>query len=472
MMHDDDEEIAPLGEVLAATESAVAVAAKEHAARLMGTSPPQDLDAERALLSCALIQGRRVVEGAAEAGLAAEHFYLPQHRRLWQVLDAMAVDDVPIDTISVVEQLRQRGMLEKMGGVAGISGLTASYHAHAEAMHYARSVWQKAELRAALEVLTRGVERILAQRESAPLILERVETELMSARAEGMRSAGADRAAIVAELFDSIGKEPPGVISTPLKDLNTMLGGGLKPGQMIVVGARPSMGKTALAAQLMSWAEANHGTAVLSINAEMPPRELIQREFSARTGLGMSVWRNATPRQREQLWAEAGHVAESRVALEDGSGMSAGDVTAMVRRYVSREHVGLVVIDYLQLLDITGERDTDSARIAEMTRALKKCAIRCNVPLVLLSQLNRKVEERADRRPGLGDLRDSGGIESDADVILFPQRPHRWWPKDPRFMLDEGLEAAEVIVAKNRNGPVGSIDCAYHQTRMSFLNLG
>ena len=431
-------------------------------------TPPHDLGAEESLLG-AMLLSRDALEVGLDTCEAAD-FYQPSNGDVFDAMARLARLGMAVDHVTVTDSLRRAGELDKVGGEARLVALAAAPGMPGRAEHYARIVAEHHTLRRLAG----------AGHEIAELAYDKPLSELPETmdRAEGLLSEVVDRrgkrreslllGATIADWYDRLAAAHeadtvPGV-ATEWHDLDAILGG-LRPGQLITVGARPGMGKTALACQL-ALNVAGAGRGVLFVSAEMSRDELQERFAAIRSGVDQSRIRN--PRKlAERDWSPlTTAVAELEalpVHVDDDPGATVLGVRSVARR-IQRDDIGLVIVDYLQLMTSTRKAENRQVEVAEMSRGLKRTALELGVPIVALAQLNRAVEARSDKRPTLADLRESGAVENDSDVVMFLYR-------DDYYRPDREPGVLEVIIAKHRNGPTGTVKLFYDLLRGRIANM-
>lgn len=446
----DDEALVPLGEVLAALDGARTGVAEETARDVLRATrtPPHAMDAERAVLGALLLEPTTFDE-VVDTGLEAQDFYRRAHGVVFEAILVLRAAGEPVDTVTVVDMLQQHGQLEAVGGAAAISQLEAMLPTAAHAGAYARLVREKALLRRVIENATRLVTAAYAQNQPIGELLELSQAAFADLTV-GRRDAIVDRSAVVREVMALIGQPGRRGLQTGWRDLDDgLLQRGLQPGNLIIVGARPAMGKTAFGHQLAAQV-ADYGVHSAFFSLEMTPHELIERELAAKSRVPASNWRLQLGTGR--LQKAAGFLAERPLHLVHCPGSTLAQLSSIARRLVARG-VSLIVVDYLGLVGDSGKyAGNRTQQVGEVSRGLKALAGQLMVPIVCLSQLNRAVETRSDKRPTLGDLRDTGDIEQDADAVMFVHRPEYYLKEKTPSDLQN---IAEIIVEKQRNGPTG-----------------
>ncbi|MDA8037633.1 MAG: replicative DNA helicase [Actinomycetota bacterium] len=423
--------------------------------------PLHDLDAEAAVIGCCLAW-RGAVEEALDAGLRPEDFHRPAFGHAFAVACSLAVEGESVDAVTVAAECARRGLPGP--SPADLLAAVGDAPAISRAASYARVVVDLARRRAILAALLEAVEAAKGAGDIEE-IAGRVDSLVTAAltgddpAADGLVSIGDAADAALCELREGTSKRLP----TGFPDLDRLLLGGIVPGHLVIVGARPSMGKTAFALGVARRV-AERGQRVLFASAEQGAEELAERML-------VDVGRVPSDRVRPTITADhLGKLSLAASAVRDlpidllDRGVSLGSIARAARRLARCSGLGLVIVDYLQLLD--GERaERRELEVAGLSRGLKFLARELDVPVVALSQLNRGVEERVSKRPVLADLRESGSLEQDADVVLFIYRDEIYSPDTSA----RGI--AEILIAKHRNGPTGVVQLAFLARRMAFATL-
>lgn len=432
--------------------------------------PPQAVEAEQSILG-ALMADNDALDRIGH--LRPEHFYRYDHRVIFETIQKMIVTNRRADLITVFESLGASNQAEQVGGLAYLNSLVQNAPTAAGIVRWADIVVDRWKLRgiisAADEISAmaynrdgRTVEQILneAQSKFEPLVVT------TNKDPQYIRSF---LTPVIQRIDDQYhGREAKvKTLSTGLRDLDAKLGGGMRPGQLIVVAGRPAMGKTAIALGVAESA-AHVGGATLFFSQEMPGEELANRSLSRASGLSLDKILDGRKFESDEEWnrltAGTVKVSEMEVLVDEQPALSLQEIRARARMAKRRYGLGLIVIDYLGLM-ADGEGNTRNEKVGANSRGLKALAKQMEVPVVLLAQLNRKLEERGDKRPMLSDLRDSGEIEQDADIVLFLYRDEVYHPDSQ----DRGT--AEINIAKQRNGATGIVRAAYHGERTMFADL-
>ena len=454
----DDEPPSDLGSVV---RSAVRGGGGGRSGGSGGRVPPHNLDAERALLG-ALLLSRDAVAAAAEVVPGADVFYRPAHAHIYEAITVLTARGEVADPITVADELRRRDLLDAAGGTAALVDLQADAPGTANAAHYARIVKDHSLLRRLIGAAGSISERAYGVPEDVRKAVDEAESLVFDiARHEGEGTTAqltdllGDTLTRIEELHDR-GSEITGT-PTGYYDLDEMTAG-LQPGALVVVGARPAMGKTALALGMATHA-AMKDRSVLLFSLEMSKLELVQRILCAEARVDSKKIRNG--RLSDADWngiaTAMGRLGDAKIWIDDNPNVSIMEIRSKARRLRSEVgSLGMVVVDYIQLMTGRTSAESRQVEVAEISRGLKLLARELECPVVALAQLNRGLEQRADKRPMLSDLRESGSLEQDADVVMFLYRDEVYEPTPD----NQGL--AEIIVAKQRNGPTGV-------ARLSFL---
>jgi replicative DNA helicase len=430
--------------------------------------PPHNLDAEESLLG-AMLLSRDATAVAIERCSIAD-FYKPSHGHVFSAIVSLYGRGEPADAVSVAEELRRVGVLEEVGGTATLVSLQANTPAISSAARYARIVEENALLRRLIGVAQEIAEIGYGLPEDVTEAVDRAETLVFDVAQRRTTDSVAPLQDLLSKSLDRLEElygrdESITGVPTGYQDLDEMLAG-LQPSNLVVVGARPSMGKTAFALGMASHA-ATQGTPVLFFSLEMSHLEIAQRVLCAEARVDATRMRNG--RLVENDWSKISHaigrLGNAPLFIDDNPNVTVMDIRAKARRMKAREGLGLVVVDYLQLMTGRNSAENRQVEISEISRGLKILARELAIPVVALSQLSRSLESRSDKRPMLADLRESGAIEQDADVVMFIYR-------DEVYNHESGEQGtAEVLVAKHRNGPTGSVQLAFVGHYARFANM-
>jgi len=438
-----------------------------------GRIPPQNLDAERSLLGGVLIDPEalnKIVDI-----VDADDFYREDHRTIFRLVLDLYEKNEAIDLVTVSSLARDKGLTERMGGVTNLSGLVDGMPTSANIAHYARMVKDKALLRNLMHVATDIVERGYEVDTSADTFVDEAERMIFQIAEKKYRPSFFPIKDLVWEsmkTIESLKSRVDGVTGVPtgFTDLDRMTGG-LQPSDLIVVAGRPSMGKTSFALNIAQYVavlgDGEAGLPVGVFSLEMSKEQLAMRLLSSEAEVEFFKIRSGGLKEEERsnLGKAAGKLYGAPLYIDDTPALGILELRARARRLKKEHGLALLVVDYLQLMrGRVSAPDRREQEISEISRSLKALAKELNVPVVAISQLNRMVEQREDKRPRLSDLRESGAIEQDADVIIFIYR-------DVVYNKDsKEKETAEIIVGKQRNGPVGDVRLMFRDKYTTFVN--
>jgi replicative DNA helicase len=423
--------------------------------------PPQNLEAERSVLGAMLVSESAVSPVVDEVKLKAEDFYLDRHRTIFACLHDLYGKSGPTDELSVIEALRGRGELEKAGDRHYVSELAASVAAVGNAAHHARIVQENSLLRRLLGAGQR-IQQWVRERDGEPRQLaEDAERLLFEVAHEEQASDFRRVDEILHDEVDRLEKLSTGdaeLIGTAsgFRDLDGITGG-FQPGNLIVVAARPGLGKSAFATNIAESVAVKSGLPVAFFSLEMSEVELAQRFISCRARIAGDRLRKGKVGQKDwpKVLRAANELEEAPLWIDDSSDLGLLDLRAKARRLHAQERerggLGLVIVDYLQLMRADDPRSSRVEQVGQMSRGLKLLARELDIPVLAVSQLSRAPEQRPDKRPILSDLRESGNIEQDSDLVMFLYRED-YYNRDE----EQHDNIAEVILAKHRNGPIGT----------------
>ncbi|GAA5346708.1 replicative DNA helicase [Planifilum fimeticola] len=430
--------------------------------------PPHNLEAEQAVLGAILMDPHALTLVAER--LRPDDFYRQGHQRLFQAMLNVAERGEPVDLVTVSEELQKTKQLEEVGGVSYLTELADSVPTSAHADHYARIVEEKAILRRLIRTATQIATSGYTGGDDVAEIIDDAERKILDISQRRIRKAFLPIRDILMDTYERIEQmhENQGELTgipTGFPDLDRMTSG-LQRSDLIILAARPSMGKTAFALNLAQNVALHAGETVAIFNMEMPAIQLVQRMLSAEGNIDAQVFRtgNLGEEDWEKLTMAIGTLAEVPIFIDDTPGLTVFDIRAKLRRLQAEHGLGLVVIDYLQLIRGRGG-ESRQQEISEISRSLKLLARELNVPVIALSQLSRAVEQRQDKRPMLSDLRESGSIEQDADIVAFLYRDDYYDEESERKNI------MEVIIGKHRNGPVGKVELLFLKNYNKFLSL-
>jgi replicative DNA helicase len=434
--------------------------------------PPHNLEAEKSVLGAVLLDERHLYQLLVEEGLRPDHFYREQHGAVFAAMIELHQSDRKIDHLTVAETLRQHGQLEEIGGPATIDELAGWVPTAGHARDYGRIVRDNARLRALLSTSYEIQASVLSRDASPRDLLERAERSVIEVAQDERRKAFRSIEEILDEETDklhrlSIGKTSLTGTPSGFKDIDELTGG-FQPGNLVVIAARPSMGKSALVANIAENASLS-GHAVALFSLEMSESELAQRFVASQARIhGEELRRGRVAETKWQKILDACQkLSQAPLWIDDSSDTGVLEVRAKARRLHHQVEGGLklIVIDYLQLMRHEGNVESRVQQVGQISRGLKGLARELGVPVIALSQLSRAVEQRGgEKRPILSDLRDSGEIEQDSDLVMFIYR-EEYYDKE-----SERPGEADIIVAKHRNGPVGEIVLTFQREYPRFMN--
>jgi replicative DNA helicase len=434
-----------------------------------GRVPPQDLEAEKAVLSALLLDDDQVHAVVTE--VKPEDFYHPAHKTIFQAMIELSDTSQPVDLLTLADHLQSRKLLDSIGGTVTLAEIAEYEATAANVLHHARIVRDKSVRRGVISAATDVVERGFEQVEPAKVLLDFAQERMFELGQIGQRQAFSSLDVELHHAMDFVdhlmnhGGEMTGV-ATGFTDLDKLTGG-LQRGELIVLAARPSMGKTALALNVARNAAVDHQKKVAIFSLEMTTRSLVLRLLGAEAKVESEIFRNGhiTVNAHARLVQAAGRLSAAHLWIDDGSATTVLEIKAKARRMKQERGLDLLILDYLQLARGDERAERREQEISEISRGLKGLAKELDIPVIALSQLNRGPESRSDKRPMLADLRESGAIEQDADLIAFIYRDEVY-NKDTS---DEGI--AEIIVAKQRNGPTDTVKLQFEGRFTTFHNL-
>jgi len=436
-----------------------------------GRVPPHDLEAEKAVLSALLLDNNAVHSVLNE--VAPDDFYHPSHQQIYRAMLALQDENQPVDLHTLSDYLNAQKRLDAVGGVVFLSELADYEATAANVLHHARIVRDKSVKRNLIRVAAQIAESSYEQIDEAEQLLDEAESkifELGQAKARttfASLDSGLHEAMDYVEMLMEQSGELTGV-PTGYKDLDADTGG-LQPGELVVVAARPSMGKTALALNMARNAAVDHGKRVAIFSLEMTKRSLVLRLLASEAQVNFTNFRKGygNVEAHRKLTSAAGRLSGAHIWMDDTGTITILEIKAKCRRLKSEHGLDLVMVDYLQLAHGNTPTHRKDLEIAEISHGLKSLAKELDIPVIALSQLNRGPEQRDPdkRRPNMGDLRESGAIEQDADVIAFIYRDEVYNPTEENHGL------AELIIAKQRNGPTGTIKLQFDGQYARFRDL-
>lgn len=442
---------------------------KAEVSALIDRIPPQNLEAEQGVLGSILLDND-VLHDVISI-LDVEHFYRDAHQVIYRAIRELYDLGKAVDLITLAEELTRRDQFKAIGGDDLLSQILGTVPHAANAKYYAQIVRQKAISRALIEGANEILREGYSNNFSSEELLEAAERRIFTIAEDKVKGETVELGDVVTQAMDRISaraeaKHAITGVPSGFLDLDDITAG-FQGQQLIILAARPSMGKTALALNICDHAAVNKGIPVLFVSLEMGRVELAERLLCARSrvdGYKLRTGQNLGNREMTLIGKAYYELRAAPCFIDDTSARTMLQITANARRLKLRKQIGLVVVDYIQLVDSDESRDSRQEQIAKISRRLKSLARELDVPVIALSQLNRGVENREDRRPRMADLRESGAIEQDADLVLLLHRPEYYDAND-----QPGV--AELIIAKNRNGATDTVKFAFLKNITRFENL-
>lgn len=435
-------------------------------------SLPHNVDAEASLLGAVLIDTDAVIKIADRIG--PQDFFDPKHARIYEALIALYEKRSAIDVLTLANQLKGTGFLEMVGGPAYLSELTNFVPTAAHVEQYADIVAEKALRRRLIRVSDDMTSLGKDESKNLKELIEEAETRLFEVSKQHVKQSIVSIETVLAESFerlDDLHKDSNKLrgIPTSYRDLDNMLAG-LQPSDLFILAARPSMGKTAFVLNLAHKIATEAKESVLIFSLEMSKEQLVDRLLSMESGVDAWALRTGklTDNDFEKLGEAMGALSEAKIYIDDTPGITVSDLRTKARREAHTQKLGLVIVDYLQLMSGGSRFGGDGNRvqeISEISRGLKGVARELNVPVIALSQLSRSVESRHPQIPQLADLRESGSIEQDADVVAFLYREDYYNPESDRKNI------MDVLIKKHRNGPTGGVELYFDRDKQRISSL-
>jgi replicative DNA helicase len=426
-----------------------------NSSRSAGRVPPHNLQAEESVLG-ALMLSRDAIGVVGEAGLRVRDFYSPAHQHIFDSVRALYSSSGPVDVVTVADELRRNGLLEGLGGIERLNELQNATPSVSGAEHYAKIVMDTALLRRLIHTAGEITDIAFGEPDDVVKAVDLAETKMFEVAEDRVVDSTREVQELLNETMDQLeenyerGDTITGA-ATGYDDLDELLSG-LQPSTLNIVGARPAMGKTAFGLGMATHVAKHSAKPVLFFSLEMGHAELTQRILSSEAKVDSTKLR--TGKLSESDWSKIGLAVgrlEVPLYLDDNPRVTVMEIRAKARRLKALQGgLSLIVIDYLQLMGGDGNSENRQLEVSEISRSLKILARELEVPIVALSQLSRNLESRSDKRPMLADLRESGSLEQDADVVMFLYRDEVYNMESP----DKG--SAEVIVSKHRSGPIGT----------------
>lgn len=438
----------------------------------MNRQMPSSIEAEQALLGSLFIYPNSV-RIATEEGLQGDEFFLEAHRKIFIAVEGLQAEGKPVDTASVSSRLSDLGLLPQVGGLEYVMQLADSSVTSANTKYYVELIQSKALLRSLIETAQGIAEEGLQNQGEMEDMMDHAEKLILDVTRRRKTSDFQSSNEVVNSVIENIHKmsqQKSGVtgVATGYRDLDNTTNG-FQRGDLIILAARPSMGKTAFALNVaMQIAQLNHQAAAI-FSLEMPASQLISRMLSAKSRVSGGQLRTGFLNNQEwnQLNEAAADLKATKIFIDDSPNVRVSDIFSKCRKLQAEHGLAVILIDYIQLISGNGKNsDNRQQEVSEISRGLKGLARELQVPVIALSQLSRSVEKREDKRPMLSDLRESGALEQDADIVMFLYRDEYY----QREKSEEGTEKTEINIAKHRNGPTRQIELAFERNINAFYN--
>lgn len=436
----------------------------------VGKVPPQNIDAEKSLLGAVLIDEETLADISEHVTI--RDFYERRHALIYGGMMSLYEKHRPVDLLTLTEELKRKKDLDTVGGSAYLTELTNYVPTAAHAEAYAELVAQKAVRRRLIKASGEISELGYNEETTTQELLEKAEMELFSVSDQSLKQDLVSIESILTESFDRMeelhrNKGKLRGVRTGYHDLDNMTAG-LQRSDLIILAARPAMGKTTLVTNLAYNVASIAKQPVLFFSLEMSKEQLVDRMLADASGV--DAWNirtgNLSDEDFSKLSEAMGELAEAPIYIDDTPGVSVLEMRTKARRAMHEHPLGLIIIDYLQLMQGTGASQGNRVQeVSEISRGLKLIARELNVPVIALSQLSRSVESRSPQIPQLADLRESGSIEQDADIVMFIYREAYYNPETERENI------TDLIIAKHRNGPTGKVELYFHPERLRFMSL-
>lgn len=435
-----------------------------------GKIPPQNIDAEMSLLGAVLIDEETLADISEH--VSSIDFYDKRHATIYGAMMRLYEKHKPVDLLTLTDELKRKDELEIIGGSAYLTELTNYVPTAAHAEAYAELVAQKAIRRRLIKASADISELGYNEDTNVQELLEKAESELFSVSDQSLKQDLVSLESILTESFDRMeelhrNKGSLRGVRTGYRDLDNMTAG-LQRSDLLILAARPAMGKTTLVTNLAYNVATIAKQPVLFFSLEMSKEQLVDRMLADASGV--DAWNirtgNLSDEDFSKLSEAMGEMAEAPIYIDDTPGVSVLEMRTKARRAAHEQPLGLIIVDYLQLMQAAGRSDGNRVQeVSEISRGLKLIARELNVPVIALSQLSRSVESRSPQIPQLADLRESGSIEQDADIVMFIYREAYYNPETERENI------TDLIIAKHRNGPTGKVELYFHPERLRFMSL-
>lgn len=435
----------------------------------MDRIPPQNIEAEQAVLGAILINSEALI--TAMERISSDDFYRGSHQRIYESIVELAEDQEPVDLITLTALLQNKQQLEEIGGVTYLSELANAVPTAANIDYYAAIVEEKSMLRRLIRTATQIVTNGYANEDDVGSMLSEAEAKILEISQRRSTNGFVVIRDVLMEVFEKVeslysNKGSSTGIPSGFIDLDKMTSG-FQRSDLIILAARPSVGKTAFSLNVAQNVGVRAKETVAIFSLEMGAAQLVQRMVCAEANVDANRMRtgNLEGDDWEKLTMAIGALSEANIYIDDSAQLTVADIRAKCRRLQQERGLGMILIDYLQLIAGRGKGDNRQQEVSEISRTLKQIARELNVPVIALSQLSRGVEQRQDKRPMMSDLRESGSIEQDADIVAFLYRDD-YYDKE-----SEKKNIIEIIIAKQRNGPVGTVELAFLKQFNKFVNM-
>ncbi len=427
--------------------------------------PPHSIEAEMSLLASMMLD--KDVIGQAVQLVDRESFFQADHQIIFDMLLKLFEQNRPIDALILREELSKRQLLDEVGGVAYLGQILSSVPSAAHGEHYAGIVREKALLRRLISASNETLRDAYAPHEKADWVVDEAEKRIFEIAEKKVGGSMVPLEKVLHEVFEAIENRGQRGLETRYFELDDMLNG-MQKGEMIIVAARPSMGKTALAMNIIEAVGADQRIPCAVFSLEMSKQQLAQRMLCSRGDIDSHKLRKGLLQAHEyqKLASVVGELAKAPIFVDDSPGLTPLDLRAKARRLKRQHDIQCVMVDYMQLMDNPGP-ESRQQQISEISRGIKAVARELAVPVLALSQLNRASEGRDGHRPRMSDLRESGSIEQDADVVMLLHREDYYKQSEQDFQPDN---IAELIIAKQRNGPTGTVKLIFDKQSTRFRN--
>ncbi|OGK22231.1 replicative DNA helicase [Candidatus Roizmanbacteria bacterium RIFCSPHIGHO2_01_FULL_39_8] len=432
--------------------------------------PPHDEEAEKSVLGAILIDSSAI--GLVAEFLKSEHFYLPQHQDIYSSMIILYEKQQPIDLVTIADQLKSEGNVKKIGGKTYLSDLINTVPTSAYVEHYARIIVSQYVKRKLIEMSSRMVEKAFDEKGDVRRLLDQAEVDIFALAQSHLRQDFIEIKEILAESFERLeefmkkGSHLRGLTSG-FRDLDNKLAG-MQDSNLLILAARPGIGKTTLALNMALHAATKEKTPVGFFSLEMSKEELVDRLLVGQADI--DAWRlktgKLTDEELKRLTEAMGELSEAPIFIDDTPGATILEMRTKARKLKMEKDIKLVIVDYLQLADSGRRFDNRVQEVSFVSQGLKNLARELRIPVLAISQLSRAVEQRNSRKPQLADLRESGAIEQDADVVMFI-----YYEEDSEDLLDQSKRLVKLYIAKHRNGPTGEIDLMFRGDRVKFYGV-